>query len=121
MKKRFLLISIVFAGFLLSGCIQEEESVVLLDGPILQTEGFDGSVDFNGAVVNTASFSVQSVYVVIYIKDQEENSIAINSALLKDGEALEPEERRFFTVNFENLPEQAHLNEVEIYYDLVEE
>ncbi len=121
MKKRFLLISIVCAVFFLSGCTQEEESVVLVDGPILQTEGSDGSVDFNGAVVNTADFPVQSVYVVIHIKDHEENSIAINSTLLKDGDALEPEERLFFTVNFEILPEQAHLNEVEIYYDLVEE
>ena len=121
MKKNFLITSLFFlVAFVLAGCTAEE-SAVELDGPVLQTENFDGSVDFNGAVVNTANFPVQSVYVVIFVKDSEGNAIAVTSGLVEEGERLDPAESFFFTASFDNLPQEAHSREVQIYYDLVEE
>lgn len=121
MKKSFLITSLfVLAAFVLAGCTAEE-SAVELDGPVLQTENLDGSVDFNGAVVNTASFPVQSVYVVIFVKDSDGNALAATSALVEEGERLDPTESLFFTASFDNLPAEAHSREVQIYYDLAEE
>ena len=121
MKKSLLItLSFILAGFLLASCVAEE-STVELDGPVLQTENFDGSVDFNGAVVNTANFPVQSVYVVIFIKDSDGNALAATSALVEEGEKLDPAQSFFFTASFDDLPPEAHSREVEIYYDLVEE
>ncbi len=121
MKKRFLITSLFFlAAFVLASCTAEE-SAVELDGPVLQTENFDGSVDFNGAVVNTANFPVQSVYVVIFIKDSDGNALAATSALVEEGERLDPTESFFFTASFDNLPAEAHSREVQIYYDPAEE
>ena len=121
MKKSFLTILLfLFAAFVLTACTAEE-SAVELDGPVLQTENFDGSVDFNGAVVNTANFPVQLVYVVIFIKDSDGNALAVTSALVEEGESLHPAESFFFTASFDNLPLEAHSREVQIYYDLVEE
>ncbi|MYH40133.1 MAG: hypothetical protein F4154_04175 [Candidatus Dadabacteria bacterium] len=116
MKKSFLIISFVF----LAACIAEE-SAVELDGPVLETENFDGSVDFNGAVVNTANFPVQSVYVVIFVKDSDGNALAATSALVEEGDILDPAQSFFFTASFDNLPPEAHSREVQIYYDLLEE
>ena len=121
MKKSFLITSLlVLAAFVLAACTAEE-SAVELDGPVLQTENLDGSVDFNGAVVNTASFPVQSVYVVIFVKDSDGNALAATSALVEEGERLDPTESLFFTASFDNLPAEAHSREVQIYYDLAEE
>ncbi len=110
----------VLGAFVLVGCTSEEFAAEL-DGPILQTVNFDGSVDFNGAVVNTANFPVQSVYVVIFIKDSDGNALAATSALVEEGERLDPAESFFFTASFDSLPQEAHSREVQIYYDLVEE
>ena len=120
MKKSLIMSLFVLAVFVLAGCTAEE-SAVELDGPVLQTENFDGSVDFNGAVVNTANFPVQSVYVLIFVKDSEGNALAATSALVEEGEKLDPAESFFFTASFDNLPPEAHSKEVQIYYDLVEE
>ena len=121
MRKNLLVRSLfVLAVFLFAAC-STEESVVELDGPVLQTENFDGSVDFNGAVVNTANFPVQSVYIVIFIKDSDGNAIAVTSASVEEGERVDPLESFFFTASFDNLPPNAHSREVQIYYDLVEE
>ena len=121
MRKNLLVRSLfVLAVFLFAAC-SAEESVVELDGPVLQTENFDGSVDFNGAVVNTANFPVQSVYIVIFIKDSDGNAIAVTSASVEEGERVDPLESFFFTASFDNLPPNAHSREVQIYYDLVEE
>lgn len=121
MKKSFLIVSFVFAVLFLAACAAEDESAIELDGPVLQTENFDGSVDFNGAVVNTADFPVQSVHVVIFIKDSDGNALAVTSALVEDGDILDPAESFFFTASFDNLPPEAHSKEVQIYYDLLEE
>ena len=121
MKKNFLITSLfLLAAFVLAACTAEE-SAVELDGPVLQTENFDGSVDFNGAVVNTADFPVQSVYVVIFAKDSDGNALAATSTLVEEGERLDPTESFFFTASFDDLPPEAHSREVQIYYDLVEE
>lgn len=121
MKKNFLITSLfLLAAFVLAACTAEE-SAVELDGPVLQTENFDGSVDFNGAVVNTANFPVQSVYVVIFVKDSDGNAIAVTSALVEEGERLDSTESFFFTASFDSLPPEAHSREVQIYYDLAEE
>lgn len=121
MRKLFLIMSFVLAAFFLTACVGEGESAVELDGPVLETENFDGSVDFNGAVVNTADFPVQSVYVVIFIKDSDGNALAATSALVEEGDILDPAESFFFTASFDNLPPEAHSREVQIYYDLLEE
>ena len=121
MKKSFLIISFVFAVSFLAACTAEDESAVGLDGPVLQTENFDGSVDFNGAVENTADFPVQSVYVVIFIKDSDGNALAVTSVLVEEGDRLDPSESFFFTASVEGLPEESYSREVQIYYDLVEE
>lgn len=121
MKKNFLTTSLfLLMAFVLAACTAEE-SAVDLDGPVLETENLDGSADFNGAVVNTANFPVQSVYVVIFIKDSDGNALAATSALVEEGERLNPMESFFFTASFDNLPPEAHSREVQIYYDLVEE
>ena len=90
MKKSFLIISFVFAVSFLAACVAEDESVVKFGGPILQTENSDGSVDFNGAVENTADFPVQLVYVVIFIKDSDGNALAVTSVLVEEGDRLDP-------------------------------
>ena len=121
MKKGFLITLFASVALFLAACIAENESAVELDGPVLQTESFDGSVDFNGAVVNTADFPVQSVYVVIFIRDSDGNAIAVNSTLVEAGDRLDPSESFFFTASFDSLPPEAHSREVQIYYDLLEE
>ena len=121
MRKLFLIMSFVLAAFFLTACVTEDESAVDLDGPVLETENFDGGVDFNGAVVNTADFPVQSVYVVIFIKDSDGNALAATSALVEEGDILDPAESFFFTASFDSLPPEAHSREVQIYYDLTEE
>ena len=120
MKKGFLITLFASLALFLAACIAEE-SAVAPDGPVLETENFDGSVDFNGAVVNTANFPVQSVYVVIFIKDSDGNTLAATSTLVEEGERLDPAESFFFTASFDELPPEAHSREVQIYYDLVEE
>ncbi len=120
MKKGFLITLFTSAVLFLASCAAEE-SAVELDGPVLQTENFDGSVDFNGAIVNTADFPVQSVYVVVFIKDSDGNALAVTSALVEEGDRLDPSESFFFTASFDDLPPEAHSKEVQIYYDLLEE
>ena len=121
MKKSFLITLFAFLSLFLAACVAEDESAVELDGPVLQTENFDGSVDFNGAIVNTANFPVQSVYVVIFMKDSDGNSLAVTSALVEEGDTLDPSGSFFFTASFDNLPQEVHSREVQIYYELVEE
>ena len=121
MRKGFLITLFAFLALFLAACVAEDESAVELDGPVLQTENLDGSVDFNGAVENTADFPVQSVYVVIFIKDSDGNALAVTSSLVEEGDTLDPSESFFFTASFDNLPPEAHSKEVQIYYDLVEE
>ncbi len=121
MRKNLLIISLLLlAVFAVASCTAEE-SAVELDGPVLQTENVDGSVNFNGAVVNTANFPVQSVYVVIFIKDSDDNAVAATSVLVEEGEKLDPMESFFFTASFDNLPPEAHSREVQIYYDFIGE
>ncbi len=120
MKKGFLITLFASLVLFLAACTAEE-SAVELDGPVLQTENFDGGVDFNGAIVNTADFPVQSVYVVIFIKDSDGNALAVTSALVEEGDRIDPSESFFFTASFDNLPPEAHSREVQIYYDLLEE
>ena len=115
------LLAICLAAFFLTACGTAEESVVVLDGPILQTEGTGGSVNFNGAVLNTADFPVHYVYVIIFIKDANENVIAVNSTQVEDGDIIEPSESSFFTVGFDGLPQESHSKEVQIYYDLAQD
>lgn len=113
-----LLLAVLFLAACSGG---EDDSLVHLDGPILETDGPEGGLEFNGAVVNTAEFPVQSVYVVIFIKDSGENTLAVSSVLVDDGAKLYSDESAFFTATFESLPPEAYSREVEIYYELAEE
>lgn len=121
MRKTFLAASLVCAVFLLASCAGDEDSAVLPDGPIMETMGVEGKVEFNGAVINTADYAVRSVYVVILIRDSEDNILDATSVLVADGEKLDAGESSFFSASLDFLPADAHSKEVEIYYDLVEE
>ena len=123
MKRTLLALPLLLAVLFLVACSGsgEDDSLVHLDGPILETDGPEGGLEFNGAVVNTAEFPVQSVYVVIFIKDSGENTLAVSSVLVDDGAKLYSDESAFFTATFESLPPEAYSREVEIYYELAEE
>lgn len=122
MKRTLLAVPLLLAVLFLAACSgSEDDSLVRLDGPILETDGPEGGLEFNGAVLNTAEFPVQSVYVVIFIKDSRENTLAVSSVLVDDGAKLYSDESAFFTATFESLPPEAYSREVEIYYELAEE
>ena len=119
MKKYILLI--IVALFIASGCDSPEDNgVVALDGPILESIDSDGVLEFNGAVINTADAPVQSVYVVIVLKDENGNIIEANSTSLFEegsGALLYPSEREFFSVSVDSDPNRVFSKDVEIYYE----
>ena len=123
MKKYILLI--VVALFMTLGCDGPEDSgVVALDGPILESVDSNGLLEFNGAVMNIGENPVQSIYVVIVLKDENGNIIeASSTSLFGEGSTalLYPSEREFFSVLVESDPARVFSKDVEIYYeDLLE-
>ena len=103
------------------GCDSHEDSgVVGLDGPILESIDSNGMLEFNGAVINNGDAPVQSVYVVIVLKDADGNIIEANSiSLFEEGSdaLLYPMEREFFHVSLTTDSNRVFSKDVEIYYE----
>ncbi len=118
--KKYILIVLVMM-FFASGCDSpEDDGVVGLDGPILESVNSDGLFEFNGAVINNGDNPVQSVYVVIVLKDESGSIIEANSiSLFEEGTdaLLYPYERAFFNVSVSVDPNRVFSKDVEIYYE----
>lgn len=116
------LITIFLSGFLFLGCIQSDnDSFVELDGPILESVNSEGDLVFNGVVVNNGDVAVESVFVVIILKDESGNVIEANSTpLFEDGndKILYPDQREFFDLSLNSDSDRVFSKEVEIYYDV---
>ncbi|NIP39300.1 MAG: hypothetical protein GWM89_09665 [Candidatus Dadabacteria bacterium] len=114
-------ITLIFCTFLLLGCIQSEnDSFVELDGPILESVNKEGQLEFNGVIVNNGEVAVESVFVVIILKDESGNVIEANSTpLFDDGneEILYPYQREFFSLSLISEPDRVFSKEVEIYFE----
>jgi len=98
----------------------DDEGVVALDGPILESIDSNGLLEFNGAVINNGDSPVKSVYVVIILKDENGNIIEANSVSLFEegsGALLYPTEREFFSVSVGADPTRVFSKDVEIYYE----
>jgi hypothetical protein len=119
MKKYFLIIFAIM--FFAWGCDSPEDNgVVGLDGPILESIDSNGMLEFNGAVINNGDAPVQSVYVVIVLKDADGNIIEANSiSLFEEGSdaLLYPMEREFFNVSLTTDSNRVFSKDVEIYYE----
>lgn len=119
MKKYILLIITVL--LMAWGCDSpENDGAVALDGPILESVDSDGSLEFNGAVINTGDTPVQSIYVVIVLKDENGNIIEANSTSIFEegsGDLLYPSESVFFNVSVDSDPNRVFSKDVEIYYE----
>jgi len=123
MKKYiFIIITVLLMAW---GCDSpENDGAVVLDGPILESVDSDGILEFNGAVINIGDTPVQSIYVVIVLKDQNGNIIEANSTSIFEegsGDLLYPSESVFFNVSVDSDPNRVFSKDVEIYYeDLLE-
>ncbi|MCH7949603.1 MAG: hypothetical protein E2O72_08445 [Candidatus Dadabacteria bacterium] len=119
MKKYILLIITVL--LMAWGCDSpENDGAVALDGPILESVDSDGILEFNGAVINTGDTPVQSIYVVIVLKDENGNIIEANSTSIFEegsGDLLYPSESVFFNVSVDSDPNRVFSKDVEIYYE----
>lgn len=119
MKKYiFLIIAVLIMAL---GCDSpQDDGTVALDGPILESLNSEGALDFNGAVINNGATPVQSIYVVIILKDENGNIIEANSISLFEegsGDFLYPSERVFFNVSVDSDPNRVFSKDVEIYYE----
>ncbi len=74
MKKYFFIIFAIM--FLALGCDSPEDNgVVGLDGPILESVDSNGMMAFNGAVITNADTPVHSLSVVIVLNAADGNCI----------------------------------------------
>lgn len=99
-----------------------DESIVKLDGPILEVQSGNGVLEFNGSIINTAEIPVKSVYVVIILNDADGNIVESKSVLLDEGidNVMDPSEISYFNLVFENIdPSGVFSKDVEIYYEPV--
>jgi hypothetical protein len=117
------LIVVIILSILFNGCIESDENdMVQLDGPILESVNSDGNIEFNGAVTNIGDKPVDSVFIVIVLKDRNGNIINADSLPLYDGDdegLLYPQQREFFSITLEANPNTVFSKDVEIYYDEV--
>ena len=119
--KKYILIPLLLALFVAWGCASpDNDGSVQLDGPILESTDRNGNLEFNGAVINTGEEPVNSVYVVIILKDQNDNVIEANSVSIDEDNptaVLYPSERAFFSMTVASDPSRVFSREVEIYYE----
>ncbi len=118
--KKYLLVVLAIMLFVWGCDTPEDDGVVGLDGPILESVDSNGLLEFNGAVINNGDHPVQSVYVVIILKDEAGNIIEANSTSLFEegsGALLYPMERAFFNVSVGTDPNRVFSKDVEIYYE----
>lgn len=113
--------SLIICCLLLAGCLQSgNEGFVEFDGPILESVSSEGNLEFNGVVINSGDEPVDSVFIVIILKDESGNVIEADSTpLFKDGNEnmLYPSQREFFSLTLKSDPERVFSKEVEIYYN----
>jgi len=126
MKKPIFLLFLSFLLMIVTwGCAaSNEDGVVTLDGPILESINQDGNLQFNGSVVNNGDSRVHSVFVLITVIDDRGNIIGANSVQVGDRETddlLFPGERKFFSVTVNADPSEAVTKNVEIFFDPVED
>lgn len=105
------------------GCVESgENSMVQLDGPILESVNSEGNIEYNGAVTNIGDNPVESVYIVIVLKDADGNTIIADSMPLynvEEDRLLYPDQREFFSLTIEADPNKIYSKDVEIYYEEV--
>ena len=120
MKK--LLILLITSLSLLWACASPDETgSVTLDGPILESINQDGNLEFNGAVVNSGDTPVNSVEVVLILKDENGKVIEASSTSVigEDSQSLlQPSERAFFTITAKSDPKRIASKEVEIFSEV---
>jgi hypothetical protein len=126
MKKLIsLLILTSLLMIMIWGCAaSNEDGVVALDGPILESINQDGNLQFNGSVVNNGDSPVHSLFVLITLMDNRGNVVGANSVQVGDLEkddVLFPGERKFFSVTVNSDPSEVVTKNVEIFSDPVED
>jgi hypothetical protein len=126
MKKLIsLLILTSLLMIMIWGCAaSNEDGVVALDGPILESINQDGNLQFNGSVVNNGDSAVHSVFVLITLMDNRGNVVGADSVQVGDLEkddVLFPGERKFFSATVNPDPSELVTKNVEIFSDPVED
>jgi len=120
MKKILVLLIL---GLVFFGCVESDDNnMVQLDGPILESVNSDGNIEFNGSVTNIGDNPVESVYIVIVLKDADGNTLIADSMPLynvDEDKLLYPDQREFFSITMEADPNRVYSKDVEIYYDEV--
>ncbi len=118
--KKYIIIFLAIVLFAWGCDSPGDDGTVALDGPILESVNSEGLFQFNGAVINNGPDPVQSVYVVIVLKDEDGNILEANSiSIFEEGtdELLYPYERAFFSVSVNADPTRVFSKDVEIYYE----
>jgi hypothetical protein len=119
--KKYILFPLLLALIVVWGCASpNNEGSVQLDGPILESTDGNGNLEFNGSVINTGDKPVNSVYVVIILKDRDGKVIEANSVSIDEDNPtaiLNPSQRAYFSMSVESEPARVFSREVEIYYD----
>ena len=118
MKKVLILLLISSLSLLWACASPDETGSVTLDGPILESINQDDNLEFNGAVVNSGDTPVNSVEVVLILKDENGKVIEASSTSVigEDSQSLlQPSERAFFTITAKSDPKRIESKEVEIF------
>ena len=119
--KKIILIFVL--SFLIYGCLDSDDNSVVELDPTLESVNEEGNIEFNGAVTNIGDQPVESVFIVIVVKDENGNIIEANSTPLFDNgneDILFPQQREFFTVTLNSNPGNVFSKEVEIFYDILD-
>ena len=121
MKKSLIIAFIlVLLTFSYISCADPEQGgLVILDGPVMESINSEGKLELNGALVNAGVDPVNSVYVVIVIKDEGGKVIEVNSTQISENEfdILYPAESTFFSIAVNSDSADVYSKEVEIYYN----
>lgn len=125
MKRSLLLISTFCLCLVIfwACAVSEEDGFVQLDGPILESINPEGNLEFNGSVVNDGGTPVQSVFVLITLKDGDGNIVGANSVQVGEDEPdglLFPGERKFFSITMNSVPSEVVSKDVEVFFDIAE-
>lgn len=122
MKRYAVLLSLIVSLLFIWGCDSVDgDGVVKLDGPILEKTVYGKGVsEFSGYVVNTGNTAVNSVYVVVVLKDDKGNIIReASTSIFREGSntPLNPSERQPFALLVESDPGEVFTKEAEVYYE----
>ncbi|HEY7535642.1 MAG TPA: FxLYD domain-containing protein [Thermodesulfobacteriota bacterium] len=118
MKKLFILLLITSLSLFWACGSPNDTGSVTLDGPILESINEEGKLEFNGAVVNSGDATVDSVEVVMILKDDKGKVIEATSTSVVGEDSqnlLQPSERALFTITAKSDPKRIASKEVEIF------